>query len=317
MTLITILFWIVAILAGLLILAHLWSRSQAAAAEAAIPRVGQTAQVRGGIIHYLDLGPHDARPLVMIHGLSGQLQHFTYSLTELLDGDFRLIVLDRPGCGYSTRDGEAMGTLAEQARMIWEFLDHARIENPLLVGHSLGGAVSLAMAVQRPDAVAGLALLCPATMPQTDVPPVFKGLEVRTGWLRRLIGQTIAVPMAKATQDKVLRLVSDPEPVPQDFMTRAGAMLGLRPGAYVTASEDLLGYEAAIDAQVARYGELTMPRAVLFGELDAVLSPEAHGKALQQYGFDYEELPARGHMFPLTRPGDTADFIRRMAARVN
>ncbi len=317
MTLLSILLWIVVILAALLLVAHFWTRQKASEAERVVPRSGRVVEVNGGSIHYQTFGPEDGRPVVMIHGLSGQLQHCTYSLTAELEGQYRLIVLDRPGCGYSTRNETRLGELPEQARMIWDALSKLGVNRPLLVGHSLGGAVSLAMALQQPDNTAGLALLCPATAPQTEVPPMFKGLEVRTTWLRRFIGQTIAVPAAVATRDKVLGAVFDPEPISDEFMTRGGGQLGYRPVSFVTASEDLLGYEATMEAQAARYDELNMPRGLLFGDADAVLHPDTHGRPMQKYGFVYEELPGLGHMFPLTRPRETADFIRRIAAQVN
>lgn len=316
MIVVNILILIVLVLIALLLAAHLWTRKTASTAEKMVPQAGEIVPVSGGSIHYQTFGPENGRPVVLIHGLSGQMQHCTYGLTAELSDEFRLFVLDRPGCGYSTREATRLGELPEQARMIWEALDKLNVKQPLLVGHSLGGAVSLAMALERPDAVTGLALLCPATMPQTTVPDMFKGLEVRTNWLRKFIGHTIAVPAAVATRDKVLGAVSYPEPIPDDFMIRAGGQLGFRPIAFVTASEDLLGYEATMEAQAARYGELTMPRGLLFGSDDAVLSPDEHGKPLQQFGFVYEELPGLGHMFPLSEPKLTADFIRRIAAQV-
>lgn len=304
-------------IAALLLAAHLWTRAKAAEAERMVPQVGDLIPVDGGTIHLQELGNKEARPIVIIHGLSGQLQHATFGLTAELEDDYRLIVVDRPGCGYSTRETVEHGQLPEQARMLWEALDKIGVNRPLLVGHSLGGSVSLAMALQRPEETAGLALLCPATAAQNEVPPVFKGLEIRSGWLRRLLGNTIAVPMAVASRDKILGMVFHPEPIVDDFQVRGGAQLGYRPGAYITASEDLLGYEATMPAQAARYGELTMPRALLYGDADKVLDPQTHGRAMQEYGFDYEELPGLGHMFPLTQPKPTADFIRRVAAQIN
>ena len=315
MILLSILFAVVLVVAGLLLVAHLKTRRIAAEAVRLVPLLGQKLAVDGGEIHYHITGPENGRPMVMLHGLSGQLQHYTYALSSELEDEFRLIMVDRPGCGYSTRETIKHGRLTEQARMIWEALDQLGVENPLLVGHSLGGSVALAMALQRPQAVCGLALLCPATTPQNDVPALFKGLEIRSNWLRRLVSQTIAVPGALATRDKMLAMAAAPEPAPEGFMIRGGAQLGFRPSGFVTASEDLLGYETSMPALAARYGELTMPRAVLFGDKDAVLDPNDHGRALEAFGFVYQELPDLGHMFPLTTPVATAHFIRRLAAR--
>ncbi len=311
-----ILLTIVILIALVLGLAHLWTRQLAATAETVVPRVGNLQPVKGGMIHYLDLGPRDAPVLVMIHGLGGHLQHFTYAMTDLLVDDFRLIVLDRPGAGYSDRDSTALAAFAEQARMIGELLDILKIDDPVLVGHSLGGAISLAMALDRPDKTRALALLAPATQEQSQSPDVFKGLEIRSDWLRELLGQTIAVPIAKASADKMLAAVFDPEPVAPDFMTRAAGALGLRPRGFVSTSADLVAFETSMPPQVARYGvALKTPGGILYGSDDAVLSPEVHGKSMQAHGLSYEELSGHGHMLPMTAPRECADFVRRIATR--
>jgi pimeloyl-ACP methyl ester carboxylesterase len=311
-----ILLAILILIAVLLGVAHLRTRQMAAQAEAMVPRTGNLQPVAGGTIHYLDLGPREAQVLVLIHGLGGQLQHFTYAMADLLSDDFRLIVVDRPGAGYSDRDSSALAAFSEQARMIGELLDILKVDNPVLVGHSLGGAISLAMALDRPDKTRALALLAPATQEQSNSPDVFKGLEIRSGWLRVLLGQTIAVPIARASADKMLTAVFAPEAVVPDFMTRAAGALGLRPRGFVSTSEDLVAFETSMPPQVARYGgALNIPGGILFGAGDAVLSPELHGKSMQAHGLSYEELGGRGHMLPMTAPQECVDFVRRIAAR--
>jgi pimeloyl-ACP methyl ester carboxylesterase len=307
---------IIAIVLVLVALSAFRTRSMARAAERLVPQVGKVVPVQGGSVHYVDLGPRDAQVLVLIHGLSGQLQHFTYALTDLLDRDFRVIAVDRPGCGYSRRDGPAQASPREQGRMIGEALDSLGVDQVTLVGHSLGGAVALAMALDRPDRTRALALLAPATQPQTEVPEVFRGLVIRTGWLRRFLGATIAVPMAAATAERVLSMVFHPDPATPDFMTRGGAALGLRPSAYVTASEDAVALLDTGAAQAERLGkDLAIPGGVLFGSADAILSPTLHGHAMTAHGLAFETLQGHGHMIPLTAPDACAEFIRRIAAQ--
>lgn len=313
----SLIFWlIIAVFAAFLVLAALRTRSMAREAVHLVPQAGQVQPVRGGSVHYVDLGPKDAPVLVMIHGLSGQLQHFTYALSGLLTDEFRIIAVDRPGCGYSAREETALALPGAQGRMIGEALDALGIENPVLVGHSLGGAVALAMAMDRPEKTRALALLCPATQPQSEAPEVFRGLMVKTAWLRQVIGKTIAVPMAAATKDKVLAMVFQPEAAPADFMIKAGAALGMRPAGFITASEDVIGLIAEGETQAARYtDELTVPGGILFGASDAILSPVLHGHTMAAHGLEYETLEGRGHMIPMTAPEDCAGFIRRMAAK--
>lgn len=312
----TILIFLFLLLIGLLVLSLYRTRQMAAEALRLVPQAGDVVQVSGGTVHYVDLGPKDAPALVMIHGLSGQLQHFTYALTEMLAGEYRVIAVDRPGCGYSTRESDALADPAEQGRMIAQALDQLGIERPVLVGHSLGGAVSLAMALDRPDRVGALALLCPATQHEESVPEVFRGLLVKSPAMRRLIGATIAVPMAAATGDRILKAVFHPEAPSENFMIGAGAALGLRPKAFVTASSDAVALRATAKSQSARYrDELRVPGGILFGAADAVLSPSVHGHTMQAHGLIFETLEGRGHMIPMTAPQECAEFIRRMSGK--
>ncbi len=303
------------ILLALVAALYVWSTRMAADAEAAVPQAGEVLPVRGGATHYVESGPRDAPTIVLIHGISAQLQHWTYAVADKLADDFHVIALDRPGCGYSTRDRDELAALPEQARMIWEFLDAKGIERPVIAGHSLGGALTLAMALQRPEGMAAMALVSPLTRFQSEVVPIFKGLEVRSHAMRRLLAHTIAGPMARMTAAKVIDFAFDPEPPIEDFMIGAAAVLGLRPKAYITASCDLVMLEHVMQVQQSRYGEIKVPGGVLYGDGDTLLAAAVHGRPMAEYGLDYEELPGRGHMLPMTEPDVTEDFIRRMAAK--
>lgn len=304
----------VALLALLLAVASLWTLYLGRNVGKLVPRAGRMQKVQGGAIHYVESGLRDAPPVVLIHGLSGQLQHFTYGVAPLLERNFRVIALDRPGCGYSERDSDALAALPEQARMIGEFLDTLGIENPVLVGHSLGGAVALALALDRPERTRALALIAPLTHRQPAEIDAFRGLDVTSPLLRRLIGMTIAVPMAQRTATTVLTEVFLPETWPEDFLSRGGGALGLRPKGFISASADYVAASEGILAQQSRYAtELQTAGGILFGAADNLLPPELHGRTMTAFGLHYETVPDRGHMLPITAPQLCADFIRRMA----
>ncbi len=309
----TFFFTIIVVIAVVLLALHIWTRRLTSQGASLVPQMGQIVPVSGGSIHYVEAGDTSNPTIVMIHGLSGQLQHFTYALVDILADDFHVIALDRPGCGYSTRDNAQLGILSEQARMIDEFLQTKGVEKPILVGHSLGGAVSLAMALDYPDRVRALALLCPLTHKVPETPTVFKALELRTEWLRNLIGNTVAVPLARKTAPHVLSEVFSPEPAPEDFLDKAGGALGLRPSAFITASQDFIGADSSIEAQSARYDGLNVPGALLFGAQDPILSPAQQGTTMAQFGFQVEQLDGRGHMILITAPDECAAFIRKVA----
>jgi pimeloyl-ACP methyl ester carboxylesterase len=94
-----------------------------------------------------------------------------------------------------------------------------------VVGHSLGGAIALTMALEHPQQVAGLALLAPLTHIREDVPPVFKGLTIQSPLMRKLVAWTLAIPASIKKSAATLEAVFGPEAVPKDFATRGGGLL--------------------------------------------------------------------------------------------
>ena len=154
----------------------LFSGFMARKVEAALPPQGRFLDVDGNRIHYVDVGSGPA--IVMVHGLGGQMANFTYALVDQLKDRFRVVVMERPGAGYSDRAPGASARLGVQADVVAGFIARLGLGRPLLVGHSLGGALALAVALQHPEAVSGLALLSPLTQPLDAVPLAFRGLAI-------------------------------------------------------------------------------------------------------------------------------------------
>ncbi|MEP2531227.1 alpha/beta hydrolase [Shimia sp.] len=306
----TVLTLILATCIGLVLLSRILARQ----AEMALPPAGDMQAVTGGTIHYVETGRQDAQTVVMIHGLAGNLHHFTYGMVAPLAQDFRVIALDRPGCGYSLRDTDDQAHLQVQARMIWEFLDARDVTSPVLVGHSLGGAVALAMALERPHAVGALALLCPATQPQSHTPDVFRPLQVKSPLLRRALAHTVVAPTTKLTRKHMLKEIFAPDVVVEDFQIKAGGIQAFRPQTFISASADLMGTRADVRHLTDRYAtDLHAPGAILFAQDDMILSPDHHGAPMAQFGLPMQTLPGHGHMIPVTAPDACCDFVRQVA----
>jgi pimeloyl-ACP methyl ester carboxylesterase len=281
--------------------------------ERAIPPLGAFVDVDGARVHYVDRG--SGAPIVMIHGLAGVLQHFTHSLVDRLSSRFRVIALDRPGAGYSTRPRGTPASLPAQARTIARLIRSLGLERPLVVGHSLGGAIALALALEHPDIPKALALIAPLTQPETRPPKPFRGLELEPPWLRALVAHTIAVPLAIRNGPKIVEEVFAPEPAPPDFATAAGGMLGLRPSQFYNASSDMIAARDDMPQIVLRYAELTLPIHVLFGKGDTVLDVRKHGErfASQAPHVDLTVVPG-GHMLPITQPDLVAAWLSSLAS---
>src|SRR4051812_4733503 len=73
--------------------------------QRAYPAQGEMIAVSGAMLHVVDIGPRDAAgpPIVMIHGASSNLQTMRRPLGDMLAERHRVILIDRPGHGWSTR----------------------------------------------------------------------------------------------------------------------------------------------------------------------------------------------------------------------
>lgn len=283
-----------------------------ALAENAAPAVGRFVEVDGCRVHYVEKG--EGRPILFVHGLGGWLQHLTHPLFPLIDG-YRLVALDRPGSGRSTRPGDKPATIAEQAAFMVRFAERLGLDRPLVVGHSLGGAIAMRMALDFPDRLAGLALLSPLTRHEAALPREFRALQIGSPWLRRLVADTISAPIAIRNTAATLDFVFGPQQPPADYGTAGAAMAALRPDHFYGASTDAVATTGAMEAQEKRYGELRLPVGILFGANDRVISCDLHGSSLagQVRGLDLEILPGVGHMPQYADPRRVAAFVKRMA----
>ncbi len=310
--LLTLILIVAAIVAGLV----LFAANTARKAEAAVPPCGQFMDIDGQRLHYVDTGG-TGPAIVMIHGLGGTLRNYTYALVDKLSGEFRVIAVDRPGSGYSERPEDAPARLGAQADTLAKFIRALGLKQPLLVGHSLGGALSLAIALDHPDCAGALALIAPLTHAQDDVPEPFQGLVVNSPMMRKIVAWTLATPMAIRRAPELLKIVFGPDAVPADFPTRGGGLLGLRPKSFYNTSSDLVAVNEDLPGMMKRYGGLTIPLGMLFAKGDLILDYRRQGEAMKQQcpALDLVLVDQHGHMLPVTAPDSTADLIRRVAAR--
>ena len=103
-------------------------------------------------------GNPDNPPVLLLHGVGRSLEDWAPQWNRLA-GSYRVITLDIPGFGFSSRPTESM-TLASLARGVVDTLDALGEQRPLhVIGNSLGGAVALQLLIQRPERVASLVLV--------------------------------------------------------------------------------------------------------------------------------------------------------------
>jgi pimeloyl-ACP methyl ester carboxylesterase len=288
--------------------AALYTRAATIRVEERVPADGDFIDVPGARLHYVDRGT--GRPIVLLHGLGAQLRNFSYGVADDLASDCRVVLIDRPGSGYSVATGEQPGILA-QAAIVAAFIARLGLDRPLLVGHSLAGAVALGVATHHPEAVGGLALLAPLTQPPGLVPPPLAAGIGGSPAGRAIAANLIGTPLSQATFGLRWGKVFAPEVMPADFATRGGAGLGDRPVSVEAAMVELASADADLAAIAGRYGSLTLPVAMLYGREDGMVDPAVDGeRARKAIAGATMEMTAGGHMLPVTHPRVCAAFIR-------
>ena len=298
-------------LALLIVGLTLFTAVTARQAEALAPPIGRFIDVDGARLHYLDRGTGPV--VVMVHGLGGNLRNF-YELIDELAATCRVVAVDRPGSGYSTMLSGEHPALRAQATIIARFLRRLELDRPLLVGHSLGGALSLALALDHPDCVRGLVLISTLSQVGRAAPAAFKSLEIRSPTLRWLIAWTLMVPLGKLSHQATLEAVFAPESAPKTFEVESGSVLGLRPGSFIAASKDMITVADELAIMTPRYPSLTIPVDVIFGRQDPILDYQAHGEHLVAALPNATlHLIEGGHMIPITAADQIVNWIRQAA----
>jgi pimeloyl-ACP methyl ester carboxylesterase len=252
--------------------------------EAAHPPSGRFIEVTGGRLHVLDLQPpaaaDDGLPLVMLHGASANVEDLRLAFGDRLTRHRRVILVDRPGHGWSDRpDGAADASPARQAALISEALDRIGVTRFVLLGHSLGGAVATAFALAYPDRLAGLVLLAPVTHPWIGSLSWYNAV-LSTPWVGSFFAHTVALPLGELLLEEGAASVFAPQAMPADYVRRAATKLLLRPSQFIANAQDVAALKGAVTAQVPFYKNIKTPTVIITGSADTVVSPNIHARTI-------------------------------------
>jgi len=175
----------------------------------------------------------------------------------------------------------------------------------------------LALALDHPDSVGGLALVAPLTHPFAPS-QVIAGLGVGNRFARWFGAWTLGPLVALTRIGLTQRMVFAPDSQISGFWTRAGGFLAMRPSPMIAAARELRVSPKELAGMTARYAALTVPTGVLFGAGDVVLDPQAQGPAFCAKAPKAElTMIDGGHMLPMTQPKATESFIRNILARLD
>ncbi|MBD0270935.1 MAG: alpha/beta hydrolase [Acetobacteraceae bacterium] len=266
--------WLSVLLVVALVLAALALVNHAVArwAERRHPPEGGFIEVDGTRLHYSDRGK--GRPVVLLHGnaVTGA-DYNTSGVADRLVGKHRVVVFDRPGFGHSQRPRGRRWTAAEQADLIHAALARLDVGPAVVVGHSWGTLVALALAERHPRGVAGLVLLSGYYFPVPRLDALLVA-PAAVPVLGDILRHTVSPVFGWLTMPLMKRAMFAPAAVTERFKREYSTALALRPSQLrATASDGALMVSDA-KALSARYADLSMPVAIVAGNGDKVVGPE-------------------------------------------
>lgn len=288
--------------------------------ERTYPARGKMVEVAGGAIHVVDLGPRDtAGPaIVMIHGASSNLESMRPLPGASLAENHRVILIDRPGHGWSTRASVEDSTPAIQGRMIEEALGKLGVGNAILVVHSWAGALGARMALDYPQRVAGLVMLAPVAYPWPGGVGQYNKI-ISTPVIGPLLAYTVTLPLGYLLTGPGARSVFLPQTMPDGFVRDSATSLLLRPREFIANAHDLVTLKEAVREQAPRYGEIKAPVVVIAGDgADKTVSTSIHSRPFVAAVPNAKliVLPDVGHMVQYAAPKLVVSEIETMIGRI-
>ena len=302
-------------LAGVWALTQWRARVAERRAEAAFPPEGQLLDIDGRQVHAVVMG--QGPDVVLIHGASGNTRDMTFALAPRLAERYRVIVLDRPGFGY-TESGphRAGGDIVQQSALLQRAAAHLDAARPIVIGHSYGGAVALAWAVHHPHALSGLVPLSAASNPwEGGLSTYYRVLSHPVLGRLGIPALTAFVPQSKVRAE--VESVFHPDPMPPGYPDHFGAALSLRRRSMRDNALQRAALLEEIRTLSRSYPDISVPVEVVHGAADTTVPLSIHADPLARAvpGAVLTCLPGVGHMPHHADPQAVIAAIDRVAQR--
>ena len=292
----------------------LYAVSKAREAERRTPPIGDFMTVDGVRLHYIVRG--HGQPLVLIHGNGTMIQDFLISgIVDELAKRYRVIIFDRPGYGYSSRP-RGLWTPRAHATLYEKALERLGVSKAVVLGHSWGSLVAVALALQAPGLVRSLVLASGYYYPtlRADVilasPPAIPGLG-------DVLRYTVSPLLTRLLWPAASKRVFSPMQVSERFK-RFPTWMALRPKQLRAAAAETALMIPAAASLAKRYPELKVPVVVVAGTGDKIVDSGHNSERLNERLADsqLQLQPGVGHMTHYAHPEKVMAAIDEIAAHV-
>jgi pimeloyl-ACP methyl ester carboxylesterase len=271
----------------------------------------KTMEIGGTPVNYVDIGEQgDRRPIVFVHGLSGQWQNWLENIPRFAE-QRRVVALDLPGFGVSPKPQEQI-SIGYYGRVVAELCDRLELAPAVLVGNSMGGYVAAEVAIAHPETVERLMLVSAAGISQSELSV---DQVLRVGKLFALTTRASTAQRRRHMARPALRhwilslVIRHPTRLRPDI-----AFEGLVKGANKPGFIDALG--ACIDYDFRdRLPEIACPTLVVWGEDDAIIPVRDADKYVELIpGARKTIFEDTGHVAMVERPVTFNDELEQFLA---
>ncbi len=266
-------------------------------------------EIEGARLHVVMKG--SGQPVVLIHGNPGSCQDWS-RLYSPIASRYKAIAFDRPGHGHSERPNHEDITVAVQARLLHATLKELGVENPILVGHSWGGALAIIYALLYPDSLAGAVLLAAALYDSQDGVSFLTKLPALP-FVGDLVNYLFTPLLGARVVREDLKKAFAPDRVPKHYL-RAVLSEWTRPSKVKWYSVDDALLNQDLRNFSTRYSGLRLPIAIVTGDSDMIVPLEENSRRLH-LELPHSELVVlekTGHQIPITRPKAVVEAIDRV-----
>ena len=274
------------------------------------PPIGTFAEVDGVRLHYLEAGAGD--PILLVHGNGTMLQDWIISgLFDELAKTNRVIAVDRPGFGHSSRPRGISWTPERQAKLLVDFLDKLDIDRIVAVGHSIGAQVVTALALDHPERLKGVALIGGPFYPEPRADVLMIAGSAIPGY-GDILNRTLMPLAAEAMRKRFTRKLFGPAEETEAWRRDFSFAFALRPSRVRAGASDAVHMIPAARRLAPRYGEIELPVAIIAGRGDRIVDTDKQSARL------HHELPHSrlilldgvGHMAHHNAMRDVAAAVR-------
>lgn len=290
--------------------------------ERKYPPRGEFVDVETAKIHFLtrkkisEIENQENAPVVLIHGSSGSSADMELAFFDIFPDDIDLYAIDRPGIGWSKTKLSPleMSNPMKQAEAIHMAVKELKLNKPLIVGHSWGGAVALAYAKQFGDEISGVVSLSGVVFPW-EGPFGWYDVVLTTPVVNHIFTRLLLNKIGQYYIPLSIEGIFAPEPAREDYREGAQAEILLRPSKIINNSTYSYNLRRHLKTMSENYADIKTPLLIVAGNKDYIVNTKRQSERLHNIvtGSEYLLLNGVGHMPHHTQTQILVDKIVRMS----